>query len=539
MTALQETELRLSQSEHAPEIPCTVDIGLLEVEIEQIDSSPRGRFEQMSASGSGFSCYGPEHKRYGRSELIQAIKFVCAEWAKAFPNGPRIGVGNISLAGGGPMHPHTSHQKGLDVDLAPIASTQEEIGLTWNDPKYSRERTQKLVDLIRSNPFLSIRTILFNDPKINGVIPWDGHDDHLHVSFLPPGVAGADHSSDQQGNLRLVIPNMKGARVRKLQEDLTAVGISVTVDGVFGRGTDAAVRKFQSSQGLEVDGVVGIITQAKLAELIRHSSARGSAPRGAGTTLQSVIDQNQVISFDDLNSGVLLDDQVFCREVQTILRAEGLLQTIDGLYGPKTREALRQFKASRQLGGGDVLGATTAKALLDARPGFGKLPDWQGGDRKAAIQAIIQEARRQGITDRAQIAYILATVQHETNDSFQPVREAYFLGEPKGENYRKTLRYYPFYGRGYVQLTWDYNYRQYSGLTGLDLVNEPDLVMRPDVSLFVLVDGMKRGVFTGKRLSQFIAGSTVDFHSARRIINGMDKAALVANYATTWQTNLA
>lgn len=436
------------------------------------------------------------------------------------------------------MPPHVSHQQGTDVDLAPIASTEEEIALTWDHPKYSRQRTQKLVDLIRNNPIVDVRVILFNDPDVTGVEPWAGHDNHLHVSFFPSGITPKANSSDQQGDLRLVVPNMEGARVRKLQEDLAAVGIDVEVDGIFGSNTDAAVRQFQSAHNLEVDGIAGQVTQAKLAQIIRNTSTRGGTPRGA-LTLQSVIDQNQSIPFDTLNSGILFDDQDFCTEIQTILRANGFLKVVDGLYGAKTREALRRFKQSRHLGGGDVLGATTAKALLDAKPGFGKLPDWLGGDRKAAIQAIISEARRQGITNKSQIAYILATVKHETNDSFQPVREAYYLGEPRAENHRQALRYYPFYGRGYVQLTWDYNYREYSNLLGLDLVNQPDLVMRSDISLFILIDGMKRGVFTGVSLDDYISGSSADFYNARRIINGTDKARLVESYAIAWQTNLA
>jgi len=532
MTAAQQTGFELAEHEAT----CTADIGLTEEEIDESSWGTRGIFEQMPSAGPGFECYGVVEKRFGRLEVIQALKHVCSEWVKAFPNGPRIGIGNISFAQGGLMPPHVSHQQGVDVDLAPVASTEEEIPLTWENPKYSRQRTQKLVDLLRSNPILDIRTILFNDPDVTGVEPWQGHDNHLHVSFFPSGVSPVSHSSDQQGDLRLVVPNMEGARVRKLQEDLVNVGINIEVDGIFGSDTDAAVRQFQADRGLEIDGIAGIVTQAKLAQIIREQIG---TRRGSAISLQNIIDQNKFIPFDDVNSGLLVEDQDLCREIQIILRANGLLDVVDGLYGPKTREGLRRFKASRQLGGGDVLGPTTVKALLDAKPGSGILPDWEGGDKKAAIQAIIKEAHRQGITNKSQIAYIIATVQHETNDSFQPVREAYFLGEPEAEDYRTTLRYYPYYGRGYVQLTWDYNYREYSNLLGLDLINKPDWVMRPDISLFILIDRMKRGVFTGVKLDDYIDGSFVDFYHARRIINGDDEARRIENYAVSWQKNLA
>lgn len=538
MTAFQEANSHAHRG-HMHKTPCMADIGFTDEEIERFTWGIRGLYEQLPPSGPGYECYEPPSNVYGLPEVIQAIKYVCEEWNKLYPKGPRVGIGDISYQGGGYMPPHQSHQHGIDVDVALVANTNEEIGLTYYDAKYSRQRTQQLIDLFQNNPILGIRVIFFNDPDVKGVEYCPGHDNHFHVSFLSPGVSAAQYSSDQVGALRLVAPPMKGERVRKLQTDLAKVGIEVDVDGVFGKQTDAAVRKFQSDQGLEIDGIAGVMTQAKLAQIIREQPTARGGSEPLGLKLQDVIDQKLSVPFEDVNAGLLVDDQRLCTEIQTILRANGLLDVVDGLYGPKTREALRRFKASQQLGGGDVLGATTAKALLDSRPGMGSLPDWQGGDKQTTIQAIIKEARRQGISSKAQIAYILATVQHETADSFQPVKEGYYLGEPSAESYRQTLRYYPYYGRGYVQITWDYNYRQYSDILGIDLVNEPDLIMRPDISLFILVDGMKRGVFTGIKLDDYISGERADYYNARRIINWIDQADLIASHAQDWQTRLA
>jgi peptidoglycan hydrolase-like protein with peptidoglycan-binding domain len=525
------------------DVPCTADIGQTDQELEEDKAGTRDLFIKIAAEGVGYSCYGPEQKRYGRSEVIKAVKHISESWGKRYPSGPRIGVGNLSLSNGGRMHPHVSHQTGVDVDLSPFVSTDEEIGVTWQDAKYSRSRTQELVNLILNNPILGVRVILFNDPKIKGVSPFSGHDNHLHVSFLP-SIAGrqSEFSSDMDGDLRFLAPFMAGDRVKKLQEDLNKVGATLNVDSVFGRDTDMAVRAFQQRHGLAVDGIVGANTQSKLTELRKAQDQQASTsgkPVGTGFSLQKVISENRFVRFEDLNKSELVEHPEFCQEVQSILKATGFLTVVSGRYDSATQDGLRRFKETYFLEGGDVLGPSTAKVMLEKAARSTLLPNWEGGDRDATIQAIIQEAKRQGIVYYSQIAYILATVEHETANSFQPVKEAYFLGEPAAENTRKTFSYYPFYGRGYVQLTHEYNYRPYSTLLGIDLVSDPDLVMRPDISLFILVDGMKRGVFTKWKLDDFISGSEINFVEARRIINGTDKADHIGNIAKAWHAEIA
>lgn len=153
-------------------------------------------------------------------------------------------------------------------------------------------------------------------------------------------------------------------------------------------------------------------------------------------------------------------------------------------------------------------------------------------DRAEAIVDIIDECDKQGLTLDTQKAYVLATVEHETGNTFKPVREAFFLKNPL--RYLISLRYYPYYGRGYVQLTWKENYRKYGDILGVDLVGNPDLACRPDVARYVLVHGFRTGAFTGKRLTDYVTAGKTDFINARRCINGTDKAARIAQLASKW-----
>lgn len=91
---------------------------------------------------------------------------------------------------------------------------------------------------------------------------WD-----LALPIVVRGIAideNALGTADSKRTLRLVTPPMTGDDVRALQQALVAVGVNLSVDGVFGPGTDAAVRQFQKQQGLAADGIVGAATRSAL-----------------------------------------------------------------------------------------------------------------------------------------------------------------------------------------------------------------------------------------------------------------------------------
>jgi len=134
-----------------------------------------------------------------------------------------------------------------------------------------------------------------------------------------------------------------------------------------------------------------------------------------------------------------------------------------------------------------------------------------------------------------QWAYIFATTYHETKYSFLPVKEAFWLSE----NWRKSnLRYFPYYGRGFVQITWLKNYQYFSKVLGEDFVKFPDLVMIPKYAFKILVDGFSYGVFTGKKISDYINDKAKDYKGARKCINGTDDEELISVYAKLFESVL-
>ncbi len=142
--------------------------------------------------------------------------------------------------------------------------------------------------------------------------------------------------------------------------------------------------------------------------------------------------------------------------------------------------------------------------------------------------------RRYGLL-RNQAAYLLATAYWETARTMEPVKEAFWLTEV----WRKhNLQYYPWYGRGFVQLTWERNYRKAGDELGVDLITDPDKVMEPEISAEILVVGSRDGWFTGKKLADYITLQRSNYRGARRIINGTDKAAAIAKIALEYEQAL-
>lgn len=235
-------------------------------------------------------------------------------------------------------------------------------------------------------------------------------------------------------------------------------------------------------------------------------------------------------------------DQLSENQLKELQRALGLLGypvgEIDGLIGARTRTAWTEFKTDVFQGNPSLIGKGSVQALQEKLDTLstqlnGTLTD--DSTKEEVISAIKKECKAQGIGLNSQIAYVLATAEWESAQTFKPVREAFWLSE---DWRRANLRYYPYYGRGYVQITWKNNYKKFSDILGVDLVSNPDLAMNPNIALFILVYGFKVGAFTGRKITDYITQQSVDFVNARRCINGLDKASEIAALAERYLARL-
>lgn len=242
-------------------------------------------------------------------------------------------------------------------------------------------------------------------------------------------------------------------------------------------------------------------------------------------------------------------------EVRALQHVLGL--GIDGIFGQMTRDKVIDYQEKNGLVGDGIVGAKTwlllnkqlkdleavpanrAVFFQEIRPLFGKLSQTQVDGLNTLLDVL--ENSRVGVNHAA---YMLATAYHETAHTMQPIEE---YGRGKGRDYGKKLKMTRvpytvpdelYYGRGYVQLTWYENYEKAGEKLGIDLLNRPDLALDATNAAGIMIYGMSEGWFTGKKLSDYIGSYTADYLDARRIINGMDKAAQIADYAIKFEMAL-
>lgn len=165
---------------------------------------------------------------------------------------------------------------------------------------------------------------------------------------------------------------------------------------------------------------------------------------------------------------------------------------------------------------------------------FGKLSQSQ----VIGFEAIFDMWDLLKLKDSRWLAYILATIWHETKKTMQPIEED---GKGKGRKYGKRMWYsgkfytdisHIFFGRGHTQNTWRDIYLKLTkaNKNSWDFVNHPELLLQMKPSIWATFHAMTTGLYTGVALSQFFNDKKNDPIGARKIINGKDKAILIKGY---------
>lgn len=159
----------------------------------------------------------------------------------------------------------------------------------------------------------------------------------------------------------------------------------------------------------------------------------------------------------------------------------------------------------------------------------------------AGIEKVTAYALKRG-TSLAALAYILATAWWETGQRVQPIKEG------GGEKYLRSKKYWPWFGRGLIQTTWKDGYERIAVAMGLPkntFTNNPELLLTWEHALPAMFVGMEKGIYTTKKLSDYIDDidesdeeDVREWANARRIVNGTDKAATIANLALIFERGL-
>jgi len=151
------------------------------------------------------------------------------------------------------------------------------------------------------------------------------------------------------------------------------------------------------------------------------------------------------------------------------------------------------------------------------------------------IKKIIEAAEYYGASEN-QLAYVLASAYHETAHDFIPKYEygnyAYFIKKywlntkvAKWLGNDVESEAFKYRGRGLIQITGETNYEKFG------IANNPEKAIQIETSIDILYRGMLYGMFTGAKLSKYVGVNSYDFINARRVVNGTDRAKMIAEYA--------
>jgi len=147
------------------------------------------------------------------------------------------------------------------------------------------------------------------------------------------------------------------------------------------------------------------------------------------------------------------------------------------------------------------------------------------------VPIILAALKAEGVTDPAQVAYVMATVELESLFG-RAMRE--FPGSRALSTTNIDGEINDYYGRGYVQLTGKANYRKAGQRYGIDLMSNRELAADDrQLAASILATGMRDGWYTTRKLGDYVdsRAGRLNFRGARQVVNDHDKAVQIAGRA--------
>lgn len=189
-------------------------------------------------------------------------------------------------------------------------------------------------------------------------------EDTIKALFEASGItasssSGSSSSSSAATDSSILRYDSQGDAVRKLQQDLTALGYyNGTVSGHFGSKTEAAVMNFQKKNGLTADGIAGAKTLSAIQSKLSGSSSSGSTSTGSSSSSSSSAKLDTTVTLQKNSSG----SEVL--KLQTMLTTLGFYNgNKTGNFGDKTQEAVVAYQKSKGLTADGIAGARTLAAI--------------------------------------------------------------------------------------------------------------------------------------------------------------------------------
>ncbi|MDD5672215.1 MAG: peptidoglycan-binding domain-containing protein, partial [Candidatus Omnitrophica bacterium] len=168
-------------------------------------------------------------------------------------------------------------QTGDAVDLSYLTAAGESLPAgTWRVAMVEGDIAYATVEESKSDPMIGLKAVI--TPSVPAAQDASGP-----VGPVAPAITGKDPSKPVEDKPTLIDPaKISQADVKAVQTALKKLGFDPgTVDGLLGKKTQAAIRRFQKSKGLKVDGMLSQALMDKLQSLSQNPA--GSSKSNAAS----------------------------------------------------------------------------------------------------------------------------------------------------------------------------------------------------------------------------------------------------------------